>query len=264
MRGFNVASGGFSLKIVRFSCGGPIAYGVLEGETIRIIDGTPFISYTVGEAVFALDEVRLLEPAVPTKIVAVGLNYIDHAAEIGMEPHDEPIIFIKPVSTTIADGDAIIYPAMSSWIEHEAELAIVIKDITRQVSVEQAPAHILGYTCANDVTARDLQRKDGQWTRAKSFDTFAPIGPCVETDIDPNNLKIELRLNGEVMQSSNTSNMHFKPDFLVSFISHIMTLCPGDIILTGTPPGVGPMQIGDEVEVEIEGIGTLKNKVITL
>lgn len=252
------------MKIVRFSHGGPIAYGVLEGEAVRVIDGTPFISFTVSEATYALDEVRLLEPAVPTKIVAVGLNYIDHAAELGMEPNDEPILFIKPVSTAIADGDAIVYPAMSSWIEYEAELAIVIKDITHQVSVEKAPAHILGYTCANDVTARDLQRKDGQWSRAKSFDTFSPVGPCIETDIDPNDLKIELRLNGEVMQSSNTSNMHFKPDFLVSFISHIMTLCPGDIILTGTPPGVGPMQIGDEVEVAIEGIGTLKNKVITL
>lgn len=250
------------MKFVRFSYGGPAAYGILEDDTVRIIDGTPFERYTVGERTFPIEKVRLLEPVIPSKIVAVGLNYVDHATELRMEPHEEPILFLKPPSTILSPNDSIIYPAMSRQVEYEGELAIVIKSVTRHVSVERAKQHILGYTCANDVTARDLQRKDGQWTRAKSFDTFAPIGPCIATDIDPNNLTIELILNGEIKQSSSTSNMHFKPDFLVSFISYIMTLCPGDLILTGTPPGVGPMVPGDKVEVKIEGIGTLSNKVM--
>jgi 2-keto-4-pentenoate hydratase/2-oxohepta-3-ene-1,7-dioic acid hydratase in catechol pathway len=181
-----------------------------------------------------------------------------------MPPPEEPLIFLKPLSSLLGPDDSIIYPEMSKWVEYEGELAIVIKDITRQVSVEKAASHILGYTCANDVTARDLQKKDVQWTRAKSFDTFSPIGPCIATGIDPENLKIELALNGETKQSSTTANMLFKPDYLVSFISHIMTLCPGDVILTGTPPGVGPMQVDDTVEVIIEGIGNLSNKVIKL
>ncbi|MBE0448120.1 MAG: fumarylacetoacetate hydrolase family protein [Actinobacteria bacterium] len=252
------------MKFVRFSYGGPVVYGVLEDDSVRIIDGTPFEKYTVSDKTYLLEKVRLLEPVVPSKIVAIGLNYIDHASELGMESHKEPILFLKPPSTILSTGDSIIYPEMSKQVEYEAELAIVIKSITRHVSADQSGERILGYTCANDVTARDLQKKDIQWTRAKSFDTFAPIGPCIATGIDPDNLKIELRLNGEVKQSSNTSNMHFKPDFLVSFISHIMTLCPGDLILTGTPPGVGPMSPGDKVEVTIEGIGTLSNKVTTL
>jgi len=252
------------LKFVRFTYGGPIAYGLLEEDLVRVIDGTPFMKYSASEKTYPLEEVRLLEPVVPSKIVAIGLNYLDHAAELGMEPNEEPILFLKPPSTILSTGDSIIYPDMSKQVEYEAELAIVIKDIARHVTVDQAKDRILGYTCANDVTARDLQKKDGQWTRAKSFDTFAPIGPCIETDIDPNDLNIELRLNGEVKQSSNTSNMHFKPDFLVSFISNIMTLCPGDVILTGTPPGVGPILPGDKVEVEIEGIGVLSNNVIRI
>lgn len=252
------------MKFVRFSYGGPISYGILEDDSVRLIDGTPFTQYTQTDTTYPLESVRLLEPSIPSKIVCVGLNYTDHALEIGMEMHEEPLIFLKPPSAMLSTGDGIIYPDMSKQVEFEAELAVVIKHITRHVSAERAKENILGYTCANDVTARDLQRKDGQWTRAKGFDTFCPLGPIIVTDIDPTDLKIELRLNGEVKQSSTTANMYFKPDFLVSHISHIMTLCPGDIILTGTPPGVGLMSIGDEVEVEIEGIGVLSNKVIKL
>lgn len=252
------------MKFVRFSYGGPIAYGILEGDMVRLIDGTPFNPFTSTEKVYSLKEVRLLEPVIPSKIVAVGLNYTDHARELNMEMPEEPLIFLKPQSTVIGTNDDIIYPSMSKWIEYEAELAIVIKDTTRHVPTTKALSHILGYTCANDVTARDLQKKDGQWTRAKGFDTFCPIGPYVVTDIEPYHLDIELKLNGEVKQSSNTSNMHFKPEFLVSFISYVMTLCPGDVILTGTPPGVGPIVPGDELEITIEGIGTLRNKVIKI
>ncbi len=250
------------MKFVRFSYGGPIAYGILEGDMVRLIDGTPFNPFTSTEKVYSLKEVRLLEPVIPSKIVAVGLNYTDHARELNMEMPEEPLIFLKPQSTVIGTNDDIIYPSMSKWIEYEAELAVVIKDTTRHVPTTKALNHILGYTCANDVTARDLQKKDGQWTRAKGFDTFCPIGPYVVTDIEPYHLDIELKLNGEVKQSSNTSNMHFKPEFLVSFISYVMTLCPSDVILTGTPPGVGPIVPGDELEITIEGIGTLRNKVI--
>lgn len=198
----------------------------------------------------------------PTKIVACGLNYLDHAKELGMEIPKEPIIFIKPSTSVIGHQDLIIYPRMAKQVDYEAELAIVIKDKTRNVSIEEAGEHILGYTCFNDVTARDLQRKDGQWTRAKSFDTFSPMGPNILFEIDPANLDISLYLNGELKQSSNTSNLIFTPFYLVSFISKIMTLLPGDLIATGTPAGVGPMKPGDKVEVRIEGIGSLINQVI--
>jgi 2-keto-4-pentenoate hydratase/2-oxohepta-3-ene-1,7-dioic acid hydratase in catechol pathway len=199
----------------------------------------------------------------PSKIVCVGLNYIDHADELKMAIPKEPIIFLKPPTSVIGDGEAIVYPErMTKNLHYEAELAIVIKDKARNISPDEAAQYILGYTCANDVTARDLQNIDGQWTRAKSFDTFCPIGPTAVKDVDPAGLDIKLYLNGAVKQSSNTSRMIFKPLRLVSFISQVMTLLPGDVILTGTPPGVGPMRKGDTVVVEIEGIGRLTNKVV--
>jgi 2-keto-4-pentenoate hydratase/2-oxohepta-3-ene-1,7-dioic acid hydratase in catechol pathway len=235
-----------------------------ETITIRHIDGSPFSTFAVSDKTYDISQVRLLEPTVPSKVVAVGLNYTDHAQELGMALPDTPLIFLKPSTTVLGTDDSIIYPDMSQQVEYEGELAVVIKDVARQVDVDKAMSYVLGYTCANDVTARDLQKKDGQWTRAKSFDTFAPLGPCIETDVDPDNLKIELRVNGEIKQSSTTANMIFKTAYLVSFISHIMTLCPGDVIITGTPPGVGTIQPGDTVEVEIEGIGTLSNRVIKL
>lgn len=200
----------------------------------------------------------------PTKIIAIGLNYIDHAKELSMPIPEYPIIFMKPPTSVIESGGSILYPAQSKEVHYEGELAIVIKDKTRFVKPEDAHRHITGYACANDVTARDMQRIDGQWTRSKSFDTFCPLGPGIVPDIDPVNLDIATRVNGITKQHSNTKNMIFNVFYLVSYISEIMTLLPGDVIITGTPPGVGPVVPGDEVEVEIEGIGILKNKVVAL
>jgi 2-keto-4-pentenoate hydratase/2-oxohepta-3-ene-1,7-dioic acid hydratase in catechol pathway len=193
--------------------------------------------------------------------VAVGLNYRDHAAELNMDIPDEPIIFIKPPSTVIGPEEEIIYPLQTKNLHYEAELAIVIGKKAENVSQENANDYVLGYTVLNDITARDLQEKDGQWTRSKSFNTFCPIGPWIETDINPHNRNISLRVNGELKQDSNTENLIFLVEKIVSFISQIMTLNPGDVIATGTPPGVGSLQVGDVVEVEIEGIGVLRNRV---
>jgi 2-keto-4-pentenoate hydratase/2-oxohepta-3-ene-1,7-dioic acid hydratase in catechol pathway len=197
----------------------------------------------------------------PTKIIAVGLNYLDHAKELKMDIPDHPLIFMKPSTSVIGSGDTIILPPQTKELNYEGELAVIIKDTARNASKDEAPRFIAGYTCANDVTARDLQRIDGQWTRAKSFDTFCPLGPRVVSDIDPKHLSIITRVNGVVKQKSNTTNMIFGVFELVSFISEIMTLLPGDVIITGTPPGVGAIEAGDVVEVEIEGIGVLKNTV---
>jgi 2-keto-4-pentenoate hydratase/2-oxohepta-3-ene-1,7-dioic acid hydratase in catechol pathway len=197
----------------------------------------------------------------PSKVIAIGLNYLDHAKELNMPVPEYPIIFLKPATSVIGNRDTIIYPPQSSEVHYEGELAIVIKDRIRNVYKEDAGRHIAGYTCANDVTARDLQRKDGQWTRAKSFDTFCPLGPRVVAEVDPGNLRIQTKVNGEVKQDSTTGNMIFGVSYLVSFVSSIMTLLPGDVIITGTPPGVGVLLPGDTVEVEIEGIGILKNEV---
>jgi 2-keto-4-pentenoate hydratase/2-oxohepta-3-ene-1,7-dioic acid hydratase in catechol pathway len=197
----------------------------------------------------------------PSKIVAVGLNYRDHARELNMEIPEYPLIFLKPSTSVIGTGDEIIFPAQTKELHYEGELAIVIGTQTRNVPVEAALDHIAGFTSANDVTARDLQRLDGQWTRAKSFDTFCPLGPRIVKDIDPGKLGISTRVNGKIRQQSNTANMIFNVYELVSFISGIMTLLPGDVIITGTPPGVGPLVPGDIVEIDIEGIGILKNTV---
>ena len=198
----------------------------------------------------------------PSKIICVGLNYKDHAAEMKMALPKEPVIFLKPPTAVIYNNDEIVYPPQTSNLHYEAELAIVIKDHCKNISEQDASRHIRGFTCANDVTARDLQNLDGQWTRAKSFDTFCPVGPEIVSGIDSLKLAIKLYLNGELKQHSTTAQMIFKVDFLVSFISQVMTLEADDLILTGTPPGVGPMKIGDEVKVEIEGIGSLNNKVV--
>jgi 2-keto-4-pentenoate hydratase/2-oxohepta-3-ene-1,7-dioic acid hydratase in catechol pathway len=197
----------------------------------------------------------------PSKIVAVGLNYKEHAKELGMEIPVSPCVFIKPATSVVYDGDAIIYPKQSHRVDYEAELAIVIKEKAHNVSKEDAKQYILGYTCANDVTARDLQKIDGQWTRAKSFDTFCPMGPVITDEVNPFNLKIQLFVNGVLKQEGNTKDFIFDIFTLISFISSVMTLLPGDVILAGTPKGVGPLSIGDIVEVEIEGIGVLRNYV---
>ncbi|MFH1396899.1 MAG: fumarylacetoacetate hydrolase family protein [archaeon] len=197
----------------------------------------------------------------PSKVVAVGLNYHSHAKELGMNTPHHPIIFIKPVTAIIGNGDTIVYPKMSKRVDYEAELALVISKKAKNVSSKDAMKYVLGFTCLNDVTARDLQKLDGQWTRGKAFDTFCPVGPRLIKLKDPNNVDIECRLNGKVVQKSNTKEFIFSVEKVVSFISKVMTLNPGDIITTGTPPGIGPMKKGDEVEVEIEGIGILKNYV---
>ncbi len=197
----------------------------------------------------------------PSKVIAVGLNYRDHARELNMELPAYPLIFMKPSTSVIGDGNEIVFPAQTKELHYEGELAIVIGTLARTVPAEEADDFIAGFTCANDVTARDIQRMDGQWTRAKSFDTFCPLGPRVVKGIDPTALAIATRVNGQVRQHSTTANMIFNVWDLVSFISGIMTLLPGDVIITGTPPGVGALLPGDTVEVEIEGIGILKNTV---
>ena len=249
-------------KYARFSIDDNLPeYGLIENDVIREINGDIFAGFKVAEKKHSVHDVSLLAPCLPSKIVAVGLNYIDHAKELGMKIPDEPILFMKPNTSLIGPDDSIVYPKMSSRVDYEAELAVVIKNETKNVKLEEAHTHILGYTCLNDVTARDLQKKDGQWTRAKSFDTFCPIGPYIVTDINPDNLKIELYLNGQLKQSSTTSNLIFNVQKLVSFISKVMTLFPGDIIATGTPSGIGPMKRGDKVEVVIEKVGRLRNFV---
>ena len=253
------------MRLVRFDMQGRSAYGILEGEKISVLWGAPYdggLANTTGE-VLSLPEVMLLAPCEPSKIVALGLNYRDHAAEYGSVVPEEPLIFMKPSTAVIGPDEAIVYPAMSKLVDYEAELAVVIGKTARHVPEDKAFEYVLGYTCFNDVTARDLQRKDGQFTRAKGFDTFAVIGPWIETEIpDPDNLEVEAYLNGEEKQHSNTGNMVFPVAHLISFISRIMTLLPGDVIATGTPSGIGPMGIGDVVEIRVEHIGALRNQVV--
>ena len=249
------------MKLVRFKREQATSFGVLKQGLVREITGTPFGLFDLAKRKYELDEVKLEAPVMPTKIVAVGLNYRDHADELKMSPPEDPLLFMKPSTSVIGPGQDIVYPDSCRQVDYEAELAVVIRAVTKDIEPFDARKHILGFTCANDVTARDLQKKDGQWTRAKSFDTFSPLGPWIETELEPGDLNIELFLNGEIRQSSTTARMIFPVEILVSFVSKVMTLLPGDVILTGTPPGVGPMQVGDRVEVRIEGIGSLKNSV---
>ncbi|MBI2460029.1 MAG: fumarylacetoacetate hydrolase family protein [Candidatus Rokubacteria bacterium] len=250
------------MKIVRFTTDGRARYGLLERNQVVECQGTPYGRLTRGRRRYPLKAVRLLPPCVPSKIVAVGLNYRDHAEEVGHAIPPEPIIFLKPSTALIGPGDDIVYPPITERVDYEAELAIVIRRRCRNVTAAEAPGYILGYTCLNDVTARDLQRRDGQWTRAKSFDTFSPMGPCIVTDIDPDNVEIEAYLNGERRQASNTKHFIFPVAEVISFVSRVMTLLPGDVISTGTPSGIGPMQVGDLIEIRIEGIGSLRNRLV--
>ena len=252
------------MKIVRVDTEvDDITYGAVEPEGIRLHRGTPLVAWEPTETVVAWDKARLLAPVIPTKVVCVGRNYADHAAEMGNDVPERPILFLKPPTSVIGPLRAVRYPTDSHEVHHEAELAVVIGKVTRNVEIEDVGPHILGYTAANDVTARDLQRLDGQWTRAKGFDTFCPLGPAIDTDLDPQeSLSIICRVNGEVRQSGVTSDMVFGVGELVSYISRVMTLLPGDVVLTGTPEGVGPVEPGDRMEVEIEGIGTLINPVV--
>jgi 2-keto-4-pentenoate hydratase/2-oxohepta-3-ene-1,7-dioic acid hydratase in catechol pathway len=238
------------------------AYGVVHEHVVHVMMGDIYQQPEIGVSVAPLEQVRLLAPFQPCKIVAVGRNYVAHAAEHGAEVPAEPLIFLKPTSSIIGPGASIRLPAQSKQVEHEAELAVVIGRGGWQIEQEDALDHVLGYCCANDVTARDLQRSDGQWTRAKGFDTFCPLGPWVETELDADHLVVTARVNGVLRQQGHTGQMVFPVDMLISYISGIMTLEPGDVILTGTPAGVGPITAGDLVEIEVEGIGVLSNPVL--
>ncbi len=243
---------------------GQIHYGLLQlGREVRTLDAPPWLKGQPTELELAPDSYRLLAPCAPSKIVAVGKNYADHAAEMGTPVPEEPLLFMKPPSAVIAAESEIHYPPASQRVDYEGELALIIGDRCIDCTPEQARGKIWGYTIANDVTARDLQKKDGQWTRAKGFDTFCPLGPWIVREISPA-ARIQTFLNEETQpaQSALINQMVFSPEVLVAYISKVMTLMPGDVVLTGTPEGVGPMQVGDRVRVEIEGIGYLNNTII--
>ena len=242
--------------IGRFKFEDEIFYGDVTGD--RVV-----VNRTLYSDTYMLSELELLAPVAPSKIICVGLNYVDHAKELDMPVPDNPILFLKPPTAVIGHMDNIVYPNTSKQVDYEGELAIVIGTRCKNISAEDTNSVIMGYTCFNDVTARDLQKKDTQWTRAKSFDTFAPIGPYITNQpIDADNLSIKTRVNGETRQDSNTSNFIFDVPTLIEFISGIMTLEKGDVIATGTPPGIGELFVGDEVEIEIGNVGILKNTVV--
>lgn len=249
------------MRLARALIDGEAIHAILEHETLCAIDGEFFSDCRPSGMTFALHEAHLLPPVLPSKIVCVGKNYFDHAAEMGGAPPEEPLLFLKPGTSVIGPEDAIHYPPDCGRLDYEAELGVVIKRRCKDVPLGASQDVILGYTCLNDVTARDLQKKDGQWTRAKGFDTFCPIGPWIETELDAQNVRLQARLNGDVRQSASTSIMIHSIDKLVYYASRIMTLLPGDIIATGTPAGIGPMQLGDRIEIEVEGIGILRNTI---
>jgi len=251
------------MRIVRFQRepGDQPSWGWVTEDRIGNIEGSPFELFRRQEALLALDKIQLLTPVVPGKIIGVGWNYRVHADELNAEVPQVPLIFFKPPSSMIGPGDAIMLPPQSDQVEHEGELAVVIGKRGRWVSPDEAIQLVLGYTIANDVTARDLQRNDDQWTRAKGFDTFCPIGPWIETELEPTDTMITCMVNGHMRQMASTRDMIFSVREIIAFISSIMTLEPGDLILTGTPAGVSKLTPGDEVTVEIEGIGSLTNVV---
>jgi 2-keto-4-pentenoate hydratase/2-oxohepta-3-ene-1,7-dioic acid hydratase in catechol pathway len=250
-------------RIVRFAHEGGPRYGVLEGEEVAVIEPHPFAAHgPTGERV-ALEGLTLLAPVIPSKIVCVGKNYVDHAAELGGEVPEETLLFLKPSSSVIGPHEPIRLPTdYSQEVHHEAELAVVIGALLQRVTPEEAAAGILGYTCANDVTARDLQRTEGQWFRAKGFDSFCPLGPAIATDLDTGDLGIRCLVDGEVRQDGSTADLVRDVATLVAEISHVTTLLPSDVVLTGTPAGVGPLRPGETVRVEIDGIGALTNPVV--
>ena len=272
------------MRIARFSRDDTVAYGVVQeaapdgvasaaigpdtdGLTIAELQGHPFgvgtdsVRFT-GQS-YPVADVRLLAPVLPTKVVAIGKNYADHAREMGGEPPDEPVIFLKPSTSVIGPGDPVARPVkLSERVDFEGELAVVIGRLCRDVPPERVSEVIFGYTCANDVTARDLQAKDGQWTRAKGFDTFCPLGPWIETGLDPSDLELTTTVNGEVKQHARTSQLLHDVTAVVCYVTSVMTLLPGDILLTGTPAGIGPLVHGDRVSVAIQGIGALTNPVV--
>jgi 2-keto-4-pentenoate hydratase/2-oxohepta-3-ene-1,7-dioic acid hydratase in catechol pathway len=269
------------MRIARFAVGDDVRYGVVDGDavqsseqrngatsadlTVAELSGHPFgpgTEVALTGTRFAAPDVRFLAPVLPTKIVAIGRNYLEHIREMGNEPPSEPLIFLKPSTAVIGPADAIVRPdRLSQRVDFEGELAIVFGRLCRDVPAERVPEVIFGYTCANDVTARDLQASDGQWSRAKGFDTFCPLGPWIETDLDAADLQLTTRVNDEIKQDSRTSLLIHDIPTLVTYVTAVMTMLPGDVLLTGTPAGVGPLVAGDTVSVSIEGIGTLTNRV---
>jgi 2-keto-4-pentenoate hydratase/2-oxohepta-3-ene-1,7-dioic acid hydratase in catechol pathway len=264
------------VRIARFTTGDEPQYGVVTGDVddlgipaddarIVALAGDPlYVGTQLTDTELALADVRLLAPVLPrSKVVGIGRNYAAHAAELGNDLPAEPLMFLKPNTSVVGPGDPVYYPRLSSQVDYEGELAVVIGRICRDVPVERVSDVVYGYTVANDVTARDLQRSDVQFTRAKSFDSFCPLGPWIETELDPSALSVTTHLNGDLVQDGTTKDMIFDVPALVAAVSAVMTLLPGDVILTGTPEGVGPMQVGDEVEVTIAGIGSLTNRVVS-
>jgi 2-keto-4-pentenoate hydratase/2-oxohepta-3-ene-1,7-dioic acid hydratase in catechol pathway len=249
------------VKFARYSQNGQVAYGIVDGDQVIEIEGSIFGEFKPTNKKYPLPTVHLLAPCQPSKMLCFGLNYALHAAEAKLEIPKTPILFLKAPSSIIGPGETIVLPDHQNRIDYEAELTIVMKDVTKGVSPDDALKHVLGYTCGNDVSHRPYQHGDGQWCRAKSFDTFGPLGPWIVTDINPSNLAIQTFVNGQMKQNSNTNDLIFNVPFLISWLSQCMTLLPGDVIMTGTPSGVGRLKTGDVVDVVIEGIGKLSNPV---
>lgn len=249
------------MRLARFSLDGHVHNGLVEADQIHQLAGSFFDSIEKTGQSFPLAEVTLLTPVEPSKIICIGLNFKDHAEEIGQNTQDEPLMFFKPPSALIATGEKIIIPPQTAKAELEVELAIVVGKKAKNISEANAKSHILGYTIANDVTARDVQFSDLQWARSKGFDTFGPLGPWIETEFNPENKKLISRINGEIRQEGNTQHMITRPEALLAYVSQNLTLFPGDVILTGSPAGISGISRGDLVECEIEGIGILSNPV---
>lgn len=251
------------MKIVRYRFEGKTLVGVLVGSAVHEVNGSIFGKLERTGAKHKLSQVKLLTPCQPSKVVAVGLNYRAHAAETGSKVPQEPLIFLMPPTAVIGPGDEIVYPPISKRVDFEGELGVVIGKRAKNVPEGRALEYVLGYTCVNDVTARDLQAREAQFTRSKGMDTFCPVGPCIETKLDPHNVQLETFVNGHLKQSSSTSDMVFGVPKIIAYITEAMTLLPGDVISTGTPSGIAPMQVGDTVEVRVSGVGTLRNRLVS-
>jgi 2-keto-4-pentenoate hydratase/2-oxohepta-3-ene-1,7-dioic acid hydratase in catechol pathway len=251
------------LKIVRYQTTGPTSWGVLSDGVVFAAEGTPFVDlHSTGQPVGAVDEVTLRAPVSPRTVICVGRNYRSHAEEFGNKVPDEPLLFLKPPAAVIGPDDEVVYPQLSSRLDPEGELVIVIGKRARSVAAADAWDVIGGYTCGNDITARDIQKSDGQWTRGKGFDTFCPIGPWVETEYDPTDVGVSCTVDGERRQDGRTKDLIFPIPFLIEYITRFTTLEPGDVILSGTPEGVRPVQPGNTITVEVEGLGALSNRVV--
>lgn len=249
------------MKFVRFETKDKsVKYGILTNNVVKEVEGSIFDNPKTGNVEYPLDSIRLLAPVEPSKVLCIGLNYHDHAKEFGLAVPPQPLLFMKPPTSVIGTQENIIYPPQTQNLHYEVELAVVMGKEAKNIPRDKALSYVFGYTVGNDITARDIQNKESQWTRAKGFDTFCPLGPWIETEIDdPDNLDLRLVLNGEQKQKSNTANFVFKTAELIEYLSSIMTLLPGDVIMTGTPGGIGAMKVGDRVEATVQGIGTLTN-----